>query len=226
MRRLLAVVCAVGALLSSAAVVTATSAQTFHFQFSSSGGEGVWSTLTGAPVTGALYRDTTIVAAPNRIRISGAPVTSPQVLFISLQYTFDAGGNMVPLSRIDTDGFPASLSFDQFLKGGSGNFSGAGENCLLDANGNPTTCSDVTLAISASWIGSGPLTHSLDTQRAGSAGEFRFSQVQTSQVRAASATAVATVDGAPLDLGQNTEADLFASLFGAIEVCVPNAFCP
>src|SRR5262245_43877927 len=107
MRRLLTVVCAAGALLSSAAMVTATSAQTFHFQFSSTGAEGIWSTLTGAPVTGALYRDTVIIAAPNRLRFSGAPVTSPQVLFISLEYTFDAGGNMVPLTQIDTDGFPA-----------------------------------------------------------------------------------------------------------------------
>jgi hypothetical protein len=207
MRRIifLLMLMALVAFAGGAGKAVAAPGQTFQFHQNGSFAEAGWVTQTTNTTT------STFVRAENNN--PGAPL----LVFDEQIQTFDNSGNFTGITDVSGEA-DSGVSFSivsPFLSA-SASASVPATSCSYDANFNLIGCVDLTVAVSASWTGQGPIERGTFNSNFRTDG-FHVIEHFTGADRFATATA--TLDGTSLGTGDLAFADFGTAKHGTVMIC-------
>jgi len=203
-------------LVATAAAGPVTAAgNAFKFSAAGKGAEAFWSTIpdTG-PVQNVAYTDTFIVVADQKVTVDGSTFTDAYLFFDQFTYKFDRNWNFVPLSdTFGSAGLPdVSISVDKNLLSATASATASSVTCTFGRRG---TCTDgPSVAISASWTGTGDIIRTGGNFRANSK-SFTYTSHDKGSFR--DATASASIGG--LSTGTLFFARIFNVSYHEVSVC-------
>lgn len=195
------------AVLSLGAPASAAPAQVEHFSFNGPFAEADWSVGSAAGFT-----DTLINASRSK---KGSQLVVRQIIG-----TVDANGNFAGGTEtvVDiTSGFSFAIDLPKLTSATVSASDAPATTCTVDANFEKTACSDVSIDVSASWTGQGPISRSVSNSH------FKQGVVSiTDHFSGTSreATATGLIEGLTLAASDVQFANLGTAVSGTTKICL------
>jgi hypothetical protein len=200
--------------------VSAANGDPIHHRLETKSAIAGWGTCpeeTAAP--GAICTTTFIQVSESSTQQADHFSTGRTLSFIQNSYTYDAGGNVLPVSN--NHGFTNELAFEQDSELNQASMTAIVpvQTCIPDSGGSQVCRPTRDVEVAISWIGEGPLTRNANRE------ERRMGEwLQIIDSRNFTRNAVATGKAGDQDLGSSLYATLLRAQTDTTWTC--NGRCP